>query len=440
MTILEQNIHRHAEANPDKIAVICGAEQMSYSALWSKIDERTKQLQASGLLPHRPHIFRASQNIDFLIDYCAAHLAGAVAVPLECKISDEALQTIQQEVEAEPFGEDIVDVLYTTGTTGKSKGVMLSANMWASSVENFIDSLKFSEELLFIVNGPLNHIGSLSKIYPTLSVGGTLCILDGLKDINTFFELFELPFKKFATFLVPTSIRLMMQLAYDKLCAVSDKIDFIETGAAPITKYDMELLAKALPNARLYNTLGATEAGAVTTYNFNDGRHIEGCVGYPMKNSIIEISPDGHIIISGKTLMSGYVGGDKSGNQVFRDGKLYTADLGYFDDEGMIHLRGRDGDVINIGGFKVDPTEVEASALSHPDIKDCICIAGTHPVIGTVLKLLFVPRSGAEPTVRDIARHIKSQLEPHKVPTYYDCVESIRRTYNGKLDRKAYKE
>ena len=436
---LEQSIAHYAEVAPDRVAAVCAEDAISYSELWNRIICRADELRTMGLEEHRPYVFRASQNIDFLVTYCAIHHAKAIAVPLEHKATEESFQAIKNEVEGCTFTDDIVDVLYTTGTTGKSKGVMLSERALVSCTDNFIADLHFSEELLFIISGPLNHIASLFKIHPTLSAGGTVCILDGLKDMNAFFEVFDRPFKKVATFLVPASIRLIMQLAYDKLCAVSDKIDFIETGAAPITKQDMELLSKALPNSRLYNTLGGTEIGAVCTYNFNDGRYMEGCIGRPMKNSVIEISEEGGLVVSGPTIMSGYVADEQSTRQVLKDGKIYTSDLGFVDEEGLIHLKGRQGDVINIGGFKVAPSEVEAAAISHPEIKDCICIAATHPVIGPVLKLLFVPSDGCEPKAPAIARHIKSLLDPHKVPTYYEAVESIRRTYNGKLDRKYYK-
>ncbi len=436
---LEQNICHYAQITPDKTAAVCSTDSISYATLWNRIVERAEQLRTEGLEAHRPYVFRATQDIDFLVTYCAIHHAKAIAVPLEHKAPEEIFDAIKSEVESYTYAEDIVDILYTTGTTGKSKGVMLSETALVSCTDNFIADLHFTEELLFIISGPLNHIASLFKMHPTLSAGGTVCILNGLKDMNAFFEVFDLPYTKFATFLVPASIRLIMQLAYDKLCSVSDKIDFIETGAAPITKQDMEQLCKALPKARLYNTLGGTEIGAVCTYNFNDGRHLEGCIGYPMKNSTVEVTPEGNIVVSGRTIMSGYVGDEHSTNQVLKEGKIYSADLGYIDSEGMIHLKGRQGDVINIGGFKVDPSEVEGAAVSHPDIKDCICIAATHPVIGTVLKLLVVPNEGVTPTTRSMAQHIKTLLEPHKVPTYYEIVDSIRRTYNGKLDRKFYK-
>lgn len=437
---LEQSIYHHSIATPDKVAAVCGIDSISYSDLWSSIEKRAEELKAEGVLPNRPYVFRSTQDIDFVVTYCAVHYIGAIAVPMEQKATDEYFNAIKAEVSACEFSEDIADILYTTGTTGKSKGVMLSETALVSCADNFIADLQITSDLLFIISGPLSHIASLFKMHPVLTVGGTICILDGLKDINAFFEVFDLPFKKFATFLVPASIRLIMQFSYERLCGLADKIDFIETGAAPITQHDMEMLSKALPESRLYNTLGGTEIGAVCTYNFNDGKYMEGCIGRPMKNSTVEVTPEGNIIVSGLTIMSGYVADPENTARVLKDGKIYSADLGYIDSEGLIHLKGRQGDVINVGGFKVDPSEVENAASSHPMIKDCICIAATHPVIGTVLKLLVVLAEDCELDKRSIAVHIKSKLEPHKVPTYYEAVESVQRTYNGKLDRKFYKE
>ena len=436
---LERSIYNHSIETPDKIAAVCGENTITYSQLWNGIVARAELLRSEGATPNRPWVFRATQDIDFVITYCAVHHIGAIAVPLEQKTSDEHFNEIKTEVESCEFADDIVDILYTTGTTGKSKGVMLSETALVACTDNFISDLKFSSELLFIISGPLSHIASLFKMHPTLTAGGTICILDGLKDINAFFDAFDLPFKKFATFLVPASIRLIMQFSYERLCALADKVDFIETGAAPITQHDMELLSKALPKSRLYNTLGGTEIGAVCTYNFNDGRYMEGCIGRPMKNSTVEVTPEGNIIVSGLTIMSGYVADPENTARVLKDGKIHGSDLGYVDEEGLIHLKGRQGDVINVGGFKVDPSEVENAAASHPAVKDSICIAAIHPVIGTVLKLLVVLADGCELDKRSIAVHIKSKLDPHKVPTYYEAVETIQRTYNGKLDRKYYK-
>ena len=123
---LEESIRLHAQDTPDKIAVVCGADTITYSALWDRILQRTEELKAEGLEPNRPYVYRATQNIDFIVTYCAVHYLGAIAVPLEHQALEEKFQAVSDEVNSCEFAEDIVDILYTTGTTGKSKGVMLS--------------------------------------------------------------------------------------------------------------------------------------------------------------------------------------------------------------------------------------------------------------------------------------------------------------------------
>ncbi len=437
---LENKIRQHALSKPDKVAVICGEDSMTYAQLWDAIQARAEKIKADGIGPHQGYVYRTNQDIDFIVNYCAAHLAQAVAVPVGHAATEEEFRQIQEEVAACAFPKDVDDTLFTTGTTGKSKGVMLSHNSLISSSENFLDRFPFTEDLLFIVSGPLNHIATLHKINPTLCAGATVCILDGVKDMNAFFKVFDLPFNHFATFLVPASLRILMQYSYQKLCSLAPKISFIETGAAPITKADMEMLSKALPNTRLYNGYGATEFGSAAAYDFNDGKYMEGCIGKPFKNVDVEIDADGRIIVSGMGVMSGYLNDEENTRTVLADGRIHTSDTGYFDEEGLIHLTGRVGDVINVGGFKVNPVEVENAASSFPGMKDCICVAGQHPVVGRVLKLIVALEPGTEFDKHALAVYIKSKLEAYKVPTMYEVVDAIRYTYNGKKDRKSYKE
>ena len=436
---LEARILQHAEENPDTVAAVQGSKHITYGELWQAILTKADELRAGGLQPHRPYVFRNPQDFSFLVTYCAVHYLKAVAVPLGQQATDEEFEAVRAEVEANAFADDIRDVLYTTGTTGKSKGVMISETMLIACADNFISDLGFRAGLLFIISGPLNHIASLFKIHPTLSSGGTICIIDGLRDMNVFFDVFKLPFERFATFMVPASLRLLMEFSYETLCSLDSKIEFIETGAAPITKADMERLAKALPHARLYNTLGGTEIGCVSTYDFNDGKYMEGCIGRPLKNASVEISPEGNIIVYGLTIMSGYVGDPELTKSVIIDGKIHTSDLGYFDEEGLLHITGRSGDIINVGGYKVNPNEVETVANSFPGVKDCVCAPAEHPVIGTILKLYVVLEDGATLDKHALAVYIKSKLEAYKVPTWYEAVPKLEYTYNGKLDRKYYK-
>ena len=338
--------------------------------------------------------------------------------------------------------------LYTTGTTGKSKGVVISQKAVISNSENLIAGQGFTHDLVFVIAGSMEHLGCWSKIFPVLMLGATIYVIeDGMKDIDGFFKAFELPLEKyslpsnikFATFLVPSNIRILLQFASDRLEALSDRMDFLETGAAPMPHSDMLTLCKILPNTRLYNTYASTEMGIVSTYNYNDGECIAGCLGHALPHSQFLITPEGRIACKGDTLMTGYKDEPELTRSVLHDDTLFTADNGYIDEQGRLHILGRDDDTINTGGFKVAPSEVEDVALSMPDIDDCICISQPHPVLGNALALLVVLRNGAKLDKRAIALHLSKKLKRYQIPLTYKEVDKIQRTFNGKLNRKYYK-
>ena len=418
--ILEDYIDVNARLYPDKTAIVCDNDTCTYEDLKNRIKEKMILLEKVSYHKGQIVCLRAFTSIDYLVTYFALHKMGCIVTPLEKDIPDESYNTISQEICSNRVPDDTADILYTTGTTGKSKGVMISHQTIIADAENLIDGQGFSHELAFVVNGPV----------------------DGLKDINKFWEAFDYPATKMATFLVPASIRILLQFSAEKLADYADKIDFIETGAAAISQGDMKSLCELLPNSRLYNTYASTETGIICTYNFNDGRCVAGCLGKPMKHSQVFITENGHIACKGDTLMTGYLGDTQRTSEILKDGVVYTSDigiLGILDDEGMLHLLGREDDVINVGGFKVAPTEVEDIALSYPIVKDCICISVEHKITGSALKLLVVVKEGELLDKRALAQYLKSKLELYKVPLLYEKVENIKRTFNGKIDRKYYK-
>ena len=434
MTLLDC-LRRNAETSAGKTAVAWGGGRISYGQLLGEVTARARELDAVGrLVP-----FRASQTPDFIVQYFAVHAAGGVAVPLERDLSEEAFGRIAAECAAASVPQGTADVLFTTGTTGTPKGVVLGNDAIMANAENLVAAQGYCADTTFIVSGPLNHIGSLSKVWPVVMVGGTLHITDGMKDIDAFFRAVDEAETKAATFLVPASIRMLLAFAGKRLAECSGKIDFVETGAAPISSTDMQRLRSALPFSRLYNTYASTETGIVATHDFGHGECVAGCVGRAMRNSAFAIAADGHITCSGRTLMTGYLGDYAATAAVLHHGAVHTADFGYADEHGLLHVTGRDGDVINVGGYKVVPAEVEDAAMALPQVKDCVCVAAAHPVLGTVLKLLVVVADGCDFDRRLIAQALKARLETYKVPMAYERIDAVKRTFNGKIDRKAYR-
>ena len=435
MMQLEEYLRQHAESHPTKAAILCDDECVTYEALWNQVVMRAKGYRKES---NRAVVIRCSQTIPFLMEYFACHLAGKVFVPLESDCREERFQTIQQEIRSCQISQNVADILYTTGTTGQQKGIMISHKAIIANAENLISAMQFSHDLLFIISGPLNHIGSLSKIWPTIIMGATLCITSGMKDMNKFLGTFSLPYPRIATFLVPSSIRMLLQFASKSLPLLSQKIDFIETGAAPMAQADMETLCQMLPHTRLYNTYASTETGIICTHNYNSDYCVAGCLGRPMKHSSVFITAEGNVACKGDTLMEGYVGDPILTASIMRDETIFTSDCGRIDEQGRLHLTGRSGDIINIGGYKVNPVEVEDAALSFPTIADCICATSAHPILGTVLKLYLVLKDDAPLDKKELSNFLFKKLERYKVPQLFSIVDHIERTYNGKLNRKFY--
>lgn len=434
MMRLEDYLSLHTGKRPDKTAVACVDGNLTYSQLEAKSTNRSVQFKSTA---GKAIIERAVPTVDFFIDYFAAHIAGKAFVPLEADTPDERLREISATVEGSELADDVADILFTSGTTGKPKGAMISHKAIAANADNLVEAQGFTHDVAFVVNGPLNHIGSLSKLWPTIMVGGTVVVVDGMKNLDAFFAALDYSMPKVATFLVPASLRMLLMIASDRLSALSDRLDFIETGAAPMAQRDMEALCRLLPRTRLYNTYASTETGIIATHDYQHDGCISGLLGRPMKHSRLIFTSDGNIACQGDTLMSGYVGDKELTRKMLHCGTLYTHDVGHLDSSGRLVLDGRDDDAINVGGFKVFPIEVEDAAKGFHGIEDCICVAAPHPIMDCVLKLVYVARSPIEKAA--LAAYLKTRLERYKVPTLYEPTSHIERTPNGKLNRKAWK-
>lgn len=439
---LVEHVQATAQMHPERIAIVQMALEgapvsVSYGELACRISERKEELSFSAeKADNNIHLISEYEGAEFLVEYLAVQASGGVAVLC-----------------AEPLGytlptlpSDTANVLYTSGTTGRRKGVAISHRTIEANVQNLLCSQPYTEETIFIICGGMDHLGCLSKVWATLSVGGTLVLLhDGLKDVNALFRALDWQngdgnaMRRFATFLVPGAIRMLLRFSKARLAQYSERIAFIETGADALSSADMLSLRQTLPHSRLFNTYASTEGGIVATYDFSQGECSEGCVGKALKNSTIGITEDGRIVCGGDTVMSGYVNEEGFAPS---HGKIVTNDNGRTDTEGNLYITGRTDDIINVSGYKVSPVEVENAALELDFITECLCLPAEHPVLGKVLRLLYVANvafgNSEKEQNRFIAKHLSGKLEHYKVPMYYKKVDKIARTATGKPDRKSY--
>lgn len=120
-------------------------------------------------------------------------------------------------------------------------------------------------------------------------------------------------------------------------------------------------------------------------------------------------------------------------------GVVYTNDLGYLGEDGLVYLLGRQGDVINMGGIKIAPTEIEEVVMKHEMVKDCACIPIPDEITGEAPKLFVALNEGYEFNQKELSKYMLSKLESLKVPKTFEIIDEIPRTFNGKIIRKELK-
>ena len=482
-------VAEHAANKPNQVAIIEHNRVTTYEEIFSMAVHCSAFLETKDVQRGDIVVTRASQDLEYAVLYLGIHLAGGVVASQERTISDKAMVDVARQLNAAaiiaedwnmelpssihlidrkevvkfakdddikcseiifPDPEDSADILFTTGTTGKSKGVELTHQALMATAENLIYGCEYKEDTILIVPGPLNHANAIRKLYTTFVNGSTIYILNGMMNLKNFFDALDMPNSKIACCLPPSAIRTIFQLTKDKLGEYWDKIDFIETATSPLPEADKQKLCELLPRTRLYNNYGLSESASVCMYDYNKYPGKKNCVGKVARNAKVIIVDDqrrpihsshdntGLLACVGAMNMKGYIGDPALTSQVLVDGVVYTNDIGFVDNDGFVYVTGRKGDVINVGGLKVAPTEVEAAALEYPSICDCICIPVDDETSGKALKLLVVMEKEQVCNPAKIRKFLSLRLESYKIPHYYEQTDSIARTYNGKLNRLFY--
>lgn len=491
---IEQYVFEHAANTPDKKAIITRAREVTYSELAREAAGCVEFLKRKGVKKGSVVVVKTNQTVEHIVLYLAIHLAGGVMASLERTISNEGIANAARSVGADviisddlaavelypsifidsgcfkpeggeaaveffseeeslftfPKAEDPGEILFTTGTTGASKGVEMSHGALFALAENVIYGVSCPQDFVLVVPGPLNHANAIRNLTAALVTGGAVYILNGMMNLQNFYEALDYPCEKISCCLPPAYLRMMFMLSGDKIGEYADKIDYIMSSTAPIPEADKERLCRLLPKSRLYNSYGSSESGIVCMYNYNAYPGMQNCIGLAIKNSEALIVDEngneipssaenpGLIACRSTANMIGYVNAPDLTKQCLRDGVFYTNDIGYKDEDGFIYILGRKGDVINVGGMKVAPSEVEEAAIAYEGVEDCICISMDDAITGKALKLLVVLRGGMKLDPKELRTYLADRLEAYKVPQKYEQVAQIKRTYNGKLDRKAY--
>jgi long-chain acyl-CoA synthetase len=476
-TLLEQVADR-VQRSPEATALVTPKEGITtYAGLWSQAREAAGALMASGIRRQDRVLLAAGRaNASFPVCYLATHLLRAVAVPIDPRMPAARVRWIADQVDAKlilvedaerldsrqltfkellaaastlanlafPQPDELADVLFTTGSTGEPKGVRLSHRAILAAAHNINLFIGNRDDDVEVVPLPLSHSFGLGRMRCNLLAGGGLVLVGGFSFPGVLFKAIE---ENAATGFAsaPAGLEILLKAGGDRLGRYARQLRYVEIGSAPMAESSRRRLMRLLPATRICMHYGLTEASRCAFIEFHaDSDHLSS-IGRPSPNVELAIWDDegneaaagvtGRIMVKGAMVSEGYWGNAAATEAAFFGEWLYTGDYGHRDGDGYFYLDAREKELINVGGRKVSPNEVEAEIQKFEAVDACACIGVPDPagITGeTVWACLVSSRDIDEAALVDALRQ---SLEPHKIPTHFLYVERIPKTESGKIRR-----
>ena len=477
-------IAAHATSMPDKIALVSSDNRVTYSQLLMSIECAAAQLQAMGLQPGDRILLAAQKEPEFVFLYLAAHLLGIVNVVVDSSAPADRLNYITSitrpvmafgdklnqvaDIKAVSFrgitfynepnaqlelpllqSTDVADIMFTTGTTGRPKGVCLTHDNIAGSACNtngFIGIQSIDIEALAL---PLSHSFGLGRLRCVLIAGASLVLVGNFANLKSFFNVLEK--EKVTGFgMVPAVWQYIKRLSGNRIARFADQLRYIEIGSAAMPIEDKRLLMELLPNTRICMHYGLTEASRAMFSEFHQSQDHLDAIGRPASSlveacvldeqgDVVPDGVDGEICVRGNMVVQSYfLPQDNVG--AFHGDWFRTGDWGHRDHDGLFYLTGRKKELINVGGEKVSPGAIE-DAIKSLGVADCACVGVPDPngVLGEVPKA-FLVKGDSILDFDEIKSRLLTKLPPHEVPVEWAWVDVIPRTSSGKIQRLKLKQ
>lgn len=393
-------------------------------------------------------IWEMTQADYFLVD--GKKLPEEIKTVSMRRLYEEALQKQMDMDYIQPEGEQLCELLFTTGTSGKPKGAMLSYRCIYANMLNTCNGIGMREGDIVLNPLPLNHSFGMRVLRSTLYLGATVVLQNGFtfaKEIERNIEQHHCT----AMVCVPASMEVIFRQMQERFTEIMGQFRYIEFSAGSVSVDMKKKLLTLLPNTRLYNTWGSTETGGAVFLDITgrpdklasigkplDGIEIKAVDAEGNEAAAVDMNTAGRMLLRGKMRMEGYWNEPELTAETIRDGWLYTNDLIYMDGDGYIFMLGRADDIINVGGEKVSPIEVENTVQEYEEVRECACIGVDDPegILGQVPVLYVVAENGAmDETV--LLKYLSRRMEKYKLPREFIQVDELPRNRMQKLDRKA---
>jgi long-chain acyl-CoA synthetase len=362
-------------------------------------------------------------------------------------------ELVQTSTTVAPYHErspdDLLYLLYTSGTTGRPKGVMLSeqnALLVASGVQPFM-RLTQNDRVLRTPN-PF-HLGGLT-IWQVLPVGGCMLVMPEFEPAG-YLRMVQNERATVMT-LAPTMINAMINLPEVHAADLSS-LRLLGYAAAPMPEHLLHATAETFGRAGLLQAYGMTETGYVTVLRPDDhvlaesgaaarrirsvGRAIPGIElrVVDSQDEDVTCGEIGEIVVRGPSVMLGYWNQPKATAEALRGGWMHTGDMGSLDEDGYLYLADRKKDMIISGGENVYSTEVEAVLYEHPAVLEAAVIGVPDPVWGETVKALVVLKPARTATAQGLQTFCRERIAGYKIPRSVEFLETLPKTATGKISK-----
>jgi fatty-acyl-CoA synthase len=489
------HIARHAHAQPDAVYLRFEGRSITWSRLEQRVTAVAAELARRGVGAGDRVAIMMTNRPEFLETMFAANALGAIAVPVNFRLSPAEITFILTDSGArllvvdattgpvaaaaraacaeqigflsvgdtagadpyvpesaapqEPPAVDVPEdspavIMYTSGTTGRPKGAVLSHQNLQCQALTVIRVLRmFDDREVNLCSSPLFHIASVGAIAPMVLIGGTTVLLPS-GNFNSAATLELMEAERVSTmFLVPAQWQL--------LCADPSRrrrdlsaLRTMSWGAAPATTTLLTRMAEVFPGAINVAVFGQTEMSPITcALDGADALRKIGSVGKPVATVSARIVDDdmtdvrpgevGEIVYRGPTAMAGYWQNPAATAEAFRGGWFHSGDLVRADAEGFLYVVDRKKDMIITGGENVYCAEVENALAAHPDVAELAVIGVPDERWGETPAAIVVLRPGASLTVAGLRAWADGHLARYKLPTILHVVPALPRNASGKV-------
>jgi fatty-acyl-CoA synthase len=504
-------LRRAADLYPEKLAIVDAERRYSYRAFQTRVNQLSRVLLRLGLQRGDRVCILSPNSHFFLESFYATSQIGAVLVPLNYRLAaadhayilnhagvkavlvdweytsvvDEIrdrLETVEFWIEARDEGppadgwlswnallddapgdplepvpldeNELVSINYTSGTTARPKGVMLTHRNCYLNAYNLIAHLGIQHEDVELWTLPMFHCNGWGGVYALTGMGGTHVVLRAVEG-RRIYELIEQEGVTFAC-MAPAVLRTILDYPDKSAHRIEQTPRFSVAGAPPPAAF-IQRLEEEL-GWHFIQIYGLTETAPLLTVSKPDHntRHDDwprrsraGVAGLGVE---LELRDDdgravprdgktpGEICARSNVVFAGYWDQPNETAEAIRDGWFHTGDLAVWDEQGSIHIVDRKKDVIISGGENISSPEIEDALYQHPAVIECAVIGVPHPKWGETPMALVVLRPGETPSEQDILDHCRQKLAHFKCPTAVAFTPELPRTATGKLQKFRLRE